>query len=88
MNQLRTAKPQLVKCLSVLERLNTPIVRSCVLNLVAQIATGTPMAARDFPRHSYPPSNMRSEGPGTLKNDVRLSRTPTSLTDRYAQISG
>jgi hypothetical protein len=43
---IATAKPNSVKSSSVLDRLNTPIIRACVLNLIAQIALGTPMAAQ------------------------------------------
>lgn len=31
---------------SILDRFNTPIIRACVLNLIGQIALGTPMAAQ------------------------------------------
>jgi len=45
MNQLsETAEPDFVN--SFLDRLNTPIVRSCLLNLIAQIALGTPLAPK------------------------------------------
>jgi len=44
-----TAKPDFAN--SVLDRLNTPIVRTCLLNLIAQIALGTPIAA-EAPRNS------------------------------------
>src|SRR5215813_9038795 len=41
---IETAKPAFLK--SVLDRLNTRIIRTCVLNLIGQIAFGTPMAAQ------------------------------------------
>lgn len=44
---IETAEPAFAKSLSVLDRLNTPIIlRTCVLNLIAQIILGMPMAAQ------------------------------------------
>ena len=41
--QTETAEPDFAN--SVLDRLKTPFVRSCLLNLIVQIALGTPIAA-------------------------------------------
>ena len=44
-NQLtESTKPDSVK--SLLNRLNIPIIRVCVLNVISQIALGTPVAAQ------------------------------------------
>ena len=42
----KTPTPGPVDSASILVWLNTPIIRACVLNLIAQIALGTPMAAQ------------------------------------------
>ena len=42
----KSAAPSTLKKPSIVDRLNSPIVRTCVLNLIAQIALGTPMAAQ------------------------------------------
>src|SRR5581483_12329618 len=51
----KSAAPSTLKKPSIVDRLNSPIVRTCVLNLIAQIALGTPMAAqaqRNISTHS------------------------------------
>jgi hypothetical protein len=90
----KTDTPQDVKTPSVLDRLSTPIIRTCVLNLIAQIALGTPMAAQ-AQRNSRPalmdrqnvivlgacPDSMANKGPrkaSQMKGDVRPNRSQTS----------
>jgi len=49
-----TVRPDFVKGSSFVDRLKTSILRTCVLNLIAQIALGTPTAAhtqRKFSSH-------------------------------------
>lgn len=41
-----TARPAFVKGASFLDRQKTSILRTCVLNLIAQIALGTPVAGQ------------------------------------------
>lgn len=81
------AKPDFVK--SVVGRLHTPIVHSCLLTLIAQIAQGIPLTAEAQnnsraaeiygQKETAPaPSKMHSGNQKTSNNVVRLRRRQTS----------
>jgi len=73
----KTDTPQGVRSPSVLDRLNTPIMRACVVNLIAQIALGTPMAAQ-AQRNSRPAVMDRP-------NMIALRTCPDSMASKGAR---
>lgn len=69
--ETKTTKTYLVKSPSVLDQLKAPFVRTCMLNLIAQMALGTPMAAQ-VPRNSHPTlmARQRVIAPSTCLHSV------------------